>query len=208
MQCLICLDEYEPEDDIRVMTCRHAFHKSCVDKWLQTGRNNCPACRTPVCLSLAFLLFNAFLITVVGCFDGWNIANTLALDLRRLIFPPLSSSFTLHIPIHHDLESTIAPYHCFPFSSLVNIAIVVSNSPSRCYHSCILLEKLQHVFTKTKTSPFSFPPLFLSYRIIVSLFVYCSTCYLEWTIKNKIINFPPFSNLYLQVQIKCGWTSG
>lgn len=54
MQCLICLDEYEIEDDIRVMTCRHAFHKSCVDKWLQTGRNNCPACRTLVCLCLVF----------------------------------------------------------------------------------------------------------------------------------------------------------
>lgn len=45
-RCLICLDDYEPEDDVRVLTCRHAFHKSCVDKWLQTGRNNCPACRS------------------------------------------------------------------------------------------------------------------------------------------------------------------
>jgi len=45
-RCLICLDDYEPEEDIRVMTCRHAFHQTCVDEWLQTGRNNCPACRT------------------------------------------------------------------------------------------------------------------------------------------------------------------
>lgn len=30
------------------MTCRHAFHKDCVDKWLQTGKNNCPACRSTV----------------------------------------------------------------------------------------------------------------------------------------------------------------
>ncbi|TFK22919.1 hypothetical protein FA15DRAFT_705926 [Coprinopsis marcescibilis] len=45
-RCLICLDDYEVEDDVRVMTCRHAFHKDCVDKWLQTGRNNCPACRS------------------------------------------------------------------------------------------------------------------------------------------------------------------
>lgn len=44
-RCLICLDEYEPEDDVRVMTCRHAFHQKCVDTWLQTGKNNCPACR-------------------------------------------------------------------------------------------------------------------------------------------------------------------
>ncbi|KAK0475748.1 hypothetical protein IW261DRAFT_1492680 [Armillaria novae-zelandiae] len=44
-RCLICLDDYEPEDDVRVMTCRHAFHQKCVDTWLQTGKNNCPACR-------------------------------------------------------------------------------------------------------------------------------------------------------------------
>jgi len=45
-RCLICLDDYQPEEDIRVMSCRHAFHQTCVDEWLQTGRNNCPACRT------------------------------------------------------------------------------------------------------------------------------------------------------------------
>ncbi|KAI0671037.1 hypothetical protein C8Q78DRAFT_973629 [Trametes maxima] len=45
-RCLICLDDYQPDDDVRLMHCRHAFHKECVDKWLQVGRNNCPACRT------------------------------------------------------------------------------------------------------------------------------------------------------------------
>ncbi|KIP03742.1 hypothetical protein PHLGIDRAFT_31661 [Phlebiopsis gigantea 11061_1 CR5-6] len=45
-RCLVCLDDYEPDHDVRVMTCRHAFHKECVDKWLTVGRNNCPACRT------------------------------------------------------------------------------------------------------------------------------------------------------------------
>ncbi|ETW82104.1 hypothetical protein HETIRDRAFT_440169 [Heterobasidion irregulare TC 32-1] len=45
-RCLICLEEYAPEEDLRLMTCRHLFHKTCVDRWLQTGRNNCPACRS------------------------------------------------------------------------------------------------------------------------------------------------------------------
>ncbi|KAG6377213.1 hypothetical protein JVT61DRAFT_1267 [Boletus reticuloceps] len=45
-RCLICLDEYNPEDDMRVLTCKHTFHQGCVDRWLETGRNNCPACRT------------------------------------------------------------------------------------------------------------------------------------------------------------------
>ncbi|KZT67100.1 hypothetical protein DAEQUDRAFT_410989 [Daedalea quercina L-15889] len=45
-RCLICLEDYEPDEDLRLMTCKHAYHKDCVDKWLQVGRNNCPACRT------------------------------------------------------------------------------------------------------------------------------------------------------------------
>ncbi|KAJ9107629.1 hypothetical protein QFC21_001089 [Naganishia friedmannii] len=43
-QCLICLAEYE-EDEVRIMSCKHAFHKDCIDHWLEVGRNSCPACR-------------------------------------------------------------------------------------------------------------------------------------------------------------------
>ena len=47
-QCLICLEDYQTDDDLRLMSCKHAYHKECVDRWLQVGRNNCPACRTKV----------------------------------------------------------------------------------------------------------------------------------------------------------------
>ncbi|KAJ7871971.1 hypothetical protein B0H14DRAFT_3439181 [Mycena olivaceomarginata] len=49
-KCLLCLDDYADQDDIRLLLCRYAFHKDCVDRWLSTGRNNCPACRTMGCV--------------------------------------------------------------------------------------------------------------------------------------------------------------
>ncbi|WVF67654.1 hypothetical protein IAT40_002413 [Kwoniella sp. CBS 6097] len=45
-KCLICLSEYEAEDDCRILNCRHGYHQECVDHWLSTGRNSCPACRS------------------------------------------------------------------------------------------------------------------------------------------------------------------
>lgn len=42
----VCLEDYEADEDIRILNCRHCFHQGCVDTWLSTGANTCPACRT------------------------------------------------------------------------------------------------------------------------------------------------------------------
>lgn len=41
--CVVCMDTYKPQQVLRILTCRHIFHKKCVDRWL-LKRGVCPIC--------------------------------------------------------------------------------------------------------------------------------------------------------------------
>ena len=43
--CAICIDTLEDDDDVRGLTCGHAFHASCLDPWLTARRACCPLCK-------------------------------------------------------------------------------------------------------------------------------------------------------------------
>lgn len=43
--CAICIDTLEEDDDIRGLTCGHAFHAGCLDPWLTSRRACCPLCK-------------------------------------------------------------------------------------------------------------------------------------------------------------------
>lgn len=46
--CCVCRCEYERDDECRLLNaCGHAFHRECVDQWLQ-DHNTCPMCK--VCI--------------------------------------------------------------------------------------------------------------------------------------------------------------
>lgn len=44
-KCLICLEDYVDDETLRLLKCKHLFHKNCVDQWLMTGSATCPTCR-------------------------------------------------------------------------------------------------------------------------------------------------------------------
>lgn len=43
--CAICIDNIDDDDDVRGLTCGHAFHAHCVDPWLTSRRASCPLCK-------------------------------------------------------------------------------------------------------------------------------------------------------------------
>ena len=45
--CAVCLEEFEENDAVKVLPCRHHFHTPCVDTWLRI-RNVCPLCKQTV----------------------------------------------------------------------------------------------------------------------------------------------------------------
>ncbi|KAL3818035.1 hypothetical protein ACJIZ3_003940 [Penstemon smallii] len=45
--CAVCLYEFGCDDEIRRLTnCRHIFHRSCLDRWMDHDQKTCPLCRT------------------------------------------------------------------------------------------------------------------------------------------------------------------
>ncbi|CAL3972477.1 unnamed protein product [Diplocarpon coronariae] len=43
--CAICIDTLEDDDEVRGLTCGHAFHATCLDPWLTGRRACCPLCK-------------------------------------------------------------------------------------------------------------------------------------------------------------------
>lgn len=43
--CAICIDVFEPEDQVRGLICGHVFHQDCLDPWLTKRKACCPMCK-------------------------------------------------------------------------------------------------------------------------------------------------------------------
>lgn len=46
-KCTVCQDDFNEQDDVRVLPCEHIYHLDCIDDWLKIHSYKCPCCRKP-----------------------------------------------------------------------------------------------------------------------------------------------------------------
>ncbi|CAG8793488.1 20297_t:CDS:2 [Cetraspora pellucida] len=47
-ECVVCLEDYNDGDKLRILPCKHEFHVECIDSFLTTRKNICPICKRTV----------------------------------------------------------------------------------------------------------------------------------------------------------------
>ncbi|XP_069131150.1 RING finger protein 150-like [Argopecten irradians] len=88
-QCAVCIEGYKASDVIRILPCKHIFHKSCVDPWLLEQRS-CPMCKLDILREYGMQVhLNSSQESVHAEADSGAIPSAIADDVEH---PPSSSS--------------------------------------------------------------------------------------------------------------------
>ncbi|KAM6940314.1 RING finger protein 150a [Xenentodon cancila] len=111
--CAVCIECYKPNDVVRILPCRHVFHKHCVDPWLQDHRT-CPMCKMNILKALG-ISFNADCIDEVppdyevsiGGPDANPIsgASEITVNESSVVLDHAGRAPDLHQQLHHDGET-------------------------------------------------------------------------------------------------------
>lgn len=43
-KCVVCLEDFQSQEELRVLPCFHRYHRGCIDTWLARNRH-CPICK-------------------------------------------------------------------------------------------------------------------------------------------------------------------
>ncbi|XP_004299221.1 PREDICTED: probable E3 ubiquitin-protein ligase XERICO [Fragaria vesca subsp. vesca] len=46
VECCVCLCGFEEEQEVSELSCKHFFHKGCLEKWFDNDHTTCPLCRS------------------------------------------------------------------------------------------------------------------------------------------------------------------
>uniref|UniRef100_A0A8C7ZVM5 E3 ubiquitin-protein ligase RNF130 n=1 Tax=Oryzias sinensis TaxID=183150 RepID=A0A8C7ZVM5_9TELE len=114
--CAVCIEAYQLNDVVRILPCKHVFHKVCVDPWLNE-HCTCPMCKLNILKALGIM-------TTLPCMDS------VVLDVERLGVSqpsgsqraPLSDSMQPSI----SLEPLSPPYYVATPRTPADITVAVT----------------------------------------------------------------------------------
>ncbi|MBA0642541.1 hypothetical protein Goklo_026906 [Gossypium klotzschianum] len=46
VECCVCLCGFEADEEVSELSCKHFFHKGCLEKWFGNKHSTCPLCRS------------------------------------------------------------------------------------------------------------------------------------------------------------------
>lgn len=46
--CAICLDDFQDQQEIKLLPCQHGFHINCIDPWINDRSDLCPICKRSI----------------------------------------------------------------------------------------------------------------------------------------------------------------
>ncbi|KAF7648739.1 hypothetical protein LDENG_00152520, partial [Lucifuga dentata] len=68
--CAVCIEAYQLNDVVRILPCKHVFHKVCVDPWLNE-HCTCPMCKLNI-------------LKALGIMASLPCVDSVVLDVERL----------------------------------------------------------------------------------------------------------------------------
>ncbi|XP_048399333.1 E3 ubiquitin-protein ligase RNF130 isoform X4 [Stegostoma tigrinum] len=95
--CAVCIEGYKSKDVVRILPCKHVFHKHCVDPWLNE-HYTCPICKQNILKALGLLLGPD-----VRC------AENSALDMERSVRESPSNQRSMPIDVTGNGSISLEP---------------------------------------------------------------------------------------------------
>lgn len=112
--CAVCIEPYRPSEVVRILPCRHEFHKSCVDPWLLEHRT-CPMCKMDILKHYGFLVSDETIIPHLydtnrgeGQSKSRRTKNTKRISISCFFFYILFAEYAKSLDFHTAFLGTSA----------------------------------------------------------------------------------------------------
>ncbi|XP_066572778.1 E3 ubiquitin-protein ligase RNF130 isoform X2 [Amia ocellicauda] len=119
--CAVCIEGYQLNDVVRILPCKHVFHKICVDPWLNE-HCTCPMCKLNILKALG-IMPNLPCVDNVA-FDMDRIARSQTVNQRSALGDLTNENSISLEPLRHSGTSQIpSDGELTPRTGEINIAV-------------------------------------------------------------------------------------